>query len=705
LNLNKFGERYSDLFLFDLSSKDEKRLTQSQRLSSPVWHPSENKLAAIKQSKGSTNLVEISLKNSTITPLTRFSNGEQVYTPAWHPNGDELFFSSADNYTRNIYKLDYESGYLAPVLKDTLTDYRDPFVGPRGHYLYYSADPDGIFNIYRINLRQNKSNPQKLTSVLGGAFMPFVQNDSLYFAEFKADGYKISSSSIGINNVLSESTYRRKLPDYFKIADEQTIGNRPEVNKTAIQQIARIQNTDSLAAGSSQADKRQSLYPYENDYTSFSFYPVIRFDNYSQKNGRNGHLLTAGKFGQLGENLLRDMKLGTYFSSREVTGRLSIFGGAMFGIASEPSNGIGDFFSPARLTDLDRDLFLTADYRGLPFIKKRWSPTVSLEFYNMRRNVSDGLAIEEFPCTSCLPDTTNADIAYTIWEANLYLRSKINTHTLVEIGAGYSPYRVQTDGFFSRELEQFIPSSSSEYFRGTTYTAAYIYENFLRYPNHDVAPVGLRASMRYTYEPSKLLENYEIKDGTLTPAYRTIKNHSLESSLRYGHPLGRYSTINLYSRAFSFLNNPDNFFYIDYIGGFTGMRSYPYFAIGGNTTAMAQLAYTFPLMRDINQQVGRHTFDKLFLRLFAETGNGWQSPLKIGSNLKTGAGAEVRFAFNSYYLFPLKLFVSGAYGFNKFDVTLPQEFITNSSNGRVQYGHEFIFHFGLTFDFDVLNHD
>jgi hypothetical protein len=416
-------------------------------------------------------------------------------------------------------------------------------------------------------------------------------------------------------------------------------------------------------------------------------------------------LLTAGKFGQLGENLLRDMKLGTYFSSREVTGRLSIFGGALFGVASEPSNGIGDFFSPARLTDLDRDLFLTADYRGLPFIKKRWSPTVSLELYNMRRNVSDGLAIEEFPCTSCLPDTTNADIAYTIWEANLYLRSKINAHTLVELGAGYSPYRVQTDGFFSRELDQFIPSSSSEYFRGTTYTAAYIYENFLRYPNHDVAPVGLRASLRYTYEPGKLLENYEIEDGTLTPAYRTIKNHSLESSLRYGHPLGRYSTINLYSRGFSYLNNPDNFFYIDYIGGFTGMRSYPYFAIGGNTTAMAQLSYTFPLMRDINQQAGRHTFDKLFLRLFAETGNGWQSPLKIGSNLKTGAGAEVRFAFNSYYLFPLKLFVSGAYGFNKFDVTLPQEFITNSSNGRLQYGHEFIFHFGLTFDFDVLNHD
>ena len=431
---------------------------------------------------------------------------------------------------------------------------------------------------------------------------------------------------------------------------------------------------------------------------------MIRFDNYTRKNGGNGRLFTAGKFGQLGENLLRDIKLGTYFSSREVTDQLNIFGGAMVGLASEPSNGIGDFFSPGRLTDLDRDLFLTLEYEGLPFIEKRWSPTISLELYNLRRNVSNGLTIEEFPCTSCLPDTTKSDIAYTIWEADLFLRSKINAHTMVELGAGYSPYRVQTDGFFSRELQQFIPSSSSEYFRGTTLTAAYAYENFVPYPNSDVAPIGFSTRLRYTYEPNKLLEDYEIDDGTLSPVYQSVKNHSLETTLRWGYPLGRYSALNIYGRGFSYLNRPDDSFYLDYIGGFTGMRSYPYFAIGGTTTAMAKLSYTFPLLQRINQQVGRHTLDKLYLRMFAEAGNGWEGPLDIGQNLKTGAGAELRFAFNSYYLFPLKLFISGSYGFNDFDVTLADEFISDGG-GSVQYGHDLLFHFGLTFDFDVLNND
>lgn len=708
--LNKYGELYNDLFIYNLQNKKERRLTHSQRLSSPAWHPSKDKLVAVQESQGTTNLVEVDPKTSKITPLTNFANGQQVYTPAWHPNGQVVYFSQSDANSRNIYRYGYASRELKAVLKDSVTDYRDPFVDKDGRYLYYAADPDGIFNIYRLSLRQQNPKPQKLTSVLGGAFTPHTQGNTLYFAEFKTGGYKISSVDIFDIQPLAgaQSRYHRKTLEMFKVPSQQALGSHAVLDNIDPIPESRIQNlgrTDSLVLNfPKDEDTNPTLHRHENTYTSFSFYPVIRFDNYTRKNGGNGRLLTAGKFGQLGENLLRDMKLGTYFTSREVTGQLNIFGGAMFGLASESSDGIGDFFSPARLTDLDRDLFLTMEYQGLPFIEKRWSPTVSLELYNLRRNVSDGLAIEEFPCTSCLPDTTRADIAYTIWEADLFLRSKINAHTMVELGAGYSPYRVQTDGFFSRELDQFIPSSSSEYFRGTTLTAAYVYENFVPYPNADVAPIGLRTSLRYTYEPNKLLEEYEVEDGALSPVYESVKNQSLETSIRWGYPLGQKSALNFYGRGFTYLNNPQDFFYLDYIGGFTGMRSYPYFAIGGNTTAMAQLSYTFPLLPRINQQIGRHTLDKLYLRLFAEAGNGWDGPLNIGNNLKTGAGAEMRFAFNSYYLFPLKLFVSSSYGFNKFDVNLPEEFIT-SSDSSVRYGRELLFHFGLTFDFDILNND
>jgi hypothetical protein len=707
--LNNYGERYNDLFIYDRKTKTIERLTHSKRLSSPGWHPTKNALVAIQQSNGSTNLVEIDLATSSLRPFTNFNNGQQVYSPRWHINGEELYFSFSDNHSRNIYRLNTQSETVEAVLQDTLTDYRDPYIDEEGSYLYYAANPDGIFNIYRIPLNGGEPSSEPLTSVIGGAFMPHVNNETLYFSEFKTDGYIIASIDLTTAAPSPAAKYKRDSLSYLKLPEESDLNYPPStenINSIKISKLQQLNHSDSLMIPAENNNQQQfKLMPYENNYTGFSFYPVIRFDNYSKKNGSNGRLLTAGQFGDLGRNLLRDMKLGTYFSSREVTGQINFFGSALFGFASEPGSGIGDFLSPSRLTDLDRDLYLSVEHAGLPFIKKRWSPTVTLGFYNLRRNVADGISVEEFPCTSCLPDTTNVDIAYNIWEADIFLRSKINQHNLVELGAGYSPYRVQTDGFYSQELESFIPSSSSEYFKGTTFTAAYIYENRVPYPNNDVAPIGFRGALQYTYEPNKLLDDYEVEDGTLNPIYQEVKNHSLEANLRLGYPIGHHSALNFYGRGFSYLNNPDDFFYLDYIGGFTGMRSYPYFALGGNTTALAKLSYTFPIANKLNTQVGRHTFDKLYLRLFAEGGNGWNGPLEIGDNLKAGVGGELRFAFNSYYLFPLKLFISGAYGFNKFDVTLPSEFITESTGSGVTYGQDFYFHFGLTFDFDVLNHD
>ena len=287
-----------------------------------------------------------------------------------------------------------------------------------------------------------------------------------------------------------------------------------------------------------QAENVYSYREYEDTFTDFSFFPIVRFDNYTKLNGNNGSLIKNGKFGKLGENLLRDMKPGVYFASRDVLDKLSIFGGALLGVGSLPAENIGDFFKPNRLFELDRDLFLIAEYRGLPFIKRSWSPTVSLELYNLRRNVKDGLQIEEFPCTSCAQkDTVNVDIAYQIWEANLFFRSKLSRRSLLELGVGYSPYRVETDNFFSNELQAFITGSSSEYFKGTTLSASYTVDYYEFTTDADIAPTGLKGYLRYQYQPGKLLEEYDIDDGALVPIFKTSKNHSTELHARYGFKL------------------------------------------------------------------------------------------------------------------------------------------------------------------------
>lgn len=708
---NQYGESYRDLFVYDIPSKENKRLTHSARLQSPAWGPNGN-VVAIEYESGTQNLVMFHPDSAEQrTRLTSYSDAETIFTPNWHPNGREVYFSYADFGQRSIQKINLDTKRITPVLDDVYTDYRDPFISADGMQLYYSASHNGRFNIYRRELitQENKM----LTNVLGGAFMPFATADTLYFSEYEKDGYKIKKRAI------SES----ELPSFFppkriggQIGDtEITLNDFNDKDIDAFGETAEAiadTGTYEFDLETLNASNERKYREYEDTFLDYSFFPVLRFDNYTKLNGSNGALLRQGEFGKLGENLLRDMKPGVYFANRDAIDKLSLFGGVMLGLTSTPAEDIGDFFSPSRMFRLDRDIFFMAEYRGLPFIKKSWSPTVSIEIFNLHRNVKNGLSIEEFPCTSCMPDTTNVDIGYEIWEANLFFRSKLSRRSLLELGIGYSPYQVQTDNFYSRELETLISGSSSEYYKATTLSAAYTFNYYTYTVDADIAPIGLKGYVRYQYQPAQLLEEYQIKDGSLIPIFKKTRNQSTELHIRYGFKTVGNQAFQARVRGFTYFNDPKDSFYTDYVGGFLGMRSYPFFAIAGNQSAFTSLSWFMPIFKDINTQVGPYMFDKMYARFFFETGNGWflgnskgsetAQRLSTGNNLKSGVGAELRMASSGYYLFPLKFFVSASYGFNDFSVTLPDAFQTGTNSNTVRYGREVLFHFGLTFDFELL---
>ncbi len=746
--INSYGERYRDLYIYEPDSGDSKRLTFSERLQDPAWSPDDDIIAAGKIEDGTINLFLYDLARDSLIRITDFRHGEQFYSPAWHPNGTTLYTAYADTAHRGIYKISLSdtSGpdhTLTPVLTDRTIDFRDPVVSQNGQWLYFSADQGGVFNIHRMSLEDGTV--QRVTNVVGGAFMPYPHPDpekeEILYSEYVSTGYKIalldlSETDLPVADLPVPGLAETDLPvailpgagtETGKSAGtagdtgasqraDADAGSNASVNNITLRSLNRFDDTDidplseyAVAVADTGTYRYQlptrgssserTFYRYTDQFTSFQFYPVLRFDNYSRLRGSNTTLLTEGRLGDLGANMWRDVKVGAYFASREMRERLSIFGGALFGPGSRSSDGISNFFRPGRLVNLDRDLFLEAEYAGLPFIKRHWSPTVSVAFFNIRRNVQDGLQIEEFPCTACLPDTTSTDIAYNMWQVEVNLISKINRWSLIELGYYYSPYRVSTDSFFSREFRQEVSGSTSRYFIGSTWTGAWIFDLSLPDRHGDIAPMGWKGLLRYSYEPSELLDSYDIRDGTLVPVYNTFENHSVEADVRIGFMLKR-QRFNMRTRFFTYFDSPDEFFFLDYIGGMTGMRSYPFFALGGNTTTFSTLSWFLPLRTGIYRQMGRLTLDKVFLRLFAEAGNGWGGPLNIDKSIKTGVGAELRIGMNSYYFFPTSFFISSAYGFNAYDLQLPDAFITETPTGRVTYGNQILINFGILFDFE-----
>lgn len=704
---NRYGEAYKDLFLFDIEENDERKITTEARIQDPAWHPSEEKIVAVKLKNGTQNLVQIHLVTKEQTQLTNFENGETIYTPVWSPDGRYVYFSSAEIGNRNLYRYNFDSRQIQTLFEDTLTDFRDPWMDQNNEYLYFSSDSEGIFNIYRSKI--NDQSVQKITDVQGGAFMPFATTDSLFFSEYTSDGYKISVRALPqfekthkIAN-LSNSISNEQKKTIEKRAITSSIFERTRNFSSVHDSLKKSGDEEkniTLTAGSS--EEFFFWRPYNQTTTGLSVIPVIRFDNYSKLKGSNSRLVANGRFGDVGRNLIRDLKAGAYFTSRDVTERLSIFAGALFGWGSTEADSFTDFFSPNRLNNLDRDLFFIIDHQGIPFIKRSWSPTVSLEVYNLKRNVNGGASIEEFPCTSCLPAQTSIDVRYNVWEANLYLRSKLNQWSLFELGASYSPYSVDTDGFFSEELREFIPGSTTEYFKGTSYSASYIANTIKPTRHSDIAPEGARASTTFQVENGRLLQEFEIDEGSLSPIYEQTTNYSLELQSQLGGEIIEDINGLITSRIFSYFNSPEDYFYQDYAGGLSGMQSYPYFSMGGQRTIWGRFSLLAPLKKDINRQIGAYTLDKIYANLFFEAGNAWGGPLNNGDNLKKGIGTELRFALNSYYIFPLKFFITTTYGFDRFSVTLPDQFISTSSENSITYGKELLFYFGLTFDFNQL---
>ena len=670
---NRLGETYNDLYIYKIHEELSQQITNNARIQDPAWHPSSRNIAAIQFSNGTQNIVLVDPESGNITALTNFQNGETIHSPVWNSDGSKIYFAAASQSNRNIYSYSLNDDEIVPVFESKYVDFRDPWIDPNDEYLYFSSDITGIFNIYRIHF--DSVQVEQMTNVLGGTFMPHVKEDQLYVAEYKNDGYKITRFALSGDPV--DLFY-----NYIKSGTSQ-----PDF-------ITDSHNRKSAST--------HQIEEYRETTTGLSVFPVVRFDNYSKINGGNGALIRSGQFGSLSENLWRDLKVGAYFSTRDVTENISLFAGALLGIGSRSADGIGDFFTPARINNLDRDLFFIAEHRGLPFIERSWSPTISIELYNLKRNVENGLEFEEFRCTSCLPETRQVDTRYSIWEASLFLRSKLNRWSLLELGATYSPYSVSSDGFFSEEYQEFIPGSTSDYFKGTTFSAAYHAELIEPTRHSDIAPEGIKSSLIYKFEPGRLLDRFELEEGSLSPIYESEKNHSIEWKGQYGFSITDRSTGLITSRAFTYLNNPEDYFYLDYSGGLGGLRSYPFFAIGGQRTAFIRTSFITPLVEQINKQIGAYTLDKLYAHFYAETGNGWGGPLGIGNNLKSGVGAELRFAFNNAYLFPMKFFINTSYGLNRFDVNLPSQFVTTQDSETVRYGGEILFYFGLTFDFDLL---
>ncbi|MCI0449361.1 MAG: biopolymer transporter Tol [Chlorobi bacterium] len=666
-----------DLFEYDIDKEKETQLTNKMRAHAPALSYDGKTLALVKNHDGTQNLFiasytsgkKISFKD--IKQLTNFTNGEQIYAPKWSPDGKHIIFDYSKQDLRSIHMINTETGEIDFSLENTEIDFRSPVYSPDGQVIFFASDKTGIFNIYKYDLLNDGRMSSKLdrvnfmnqlTNVLGGAFMPSVDSSgNLVFSSWQTTGYKINKiiNYTVLDSLITEKVARYKRPEklitrYKNETDSSSSASKNQYNWPSLKNF----NDDSLTL--------KSYTKYNNVATPLVIIPVLRFDAYTKDN----------KFADY-------IKPGLYFYSQDVLGKMGIFGGASLN------------------RKFERDLFLQFDYNnGVPFFKDfflkslSFVPRFQLAGYNVTRKTDADLVAGL--------DTINVDVTYDLLQFDFNMAFKvINASHNMRAGFTFSSYSSKLSTFVIPSINAQVPATSTNYFTGRDLSLSYSYSSFTPNKNDDINPIGRYFRLRYDYEINDLNPTLVVdEEGNITEEFEKVKFHRLEGDLLQGWGLFNNShSLSLRLRGGAILGPQRDNFFDFYASGFPNMKGYPFYAIGGNRYATANLTYRFPLITHMDFNFLQFYFDKLYFSVYGDIGNAWYGKSTRLKEFKKDVGFELRLLSYSYYVYPTAFAFNAAYGIDEFSRIFPT---TTNEQKLVTYGKEWRFYFTMLFGFDFL---
>jgi len=638
-----------DLYEYTLATESEKRITTGKRAITPTVSPDGKSIAFVVDADGTSNLAIAGIDGSGFRTVTTYSRGEQVYNPKWSPLGDRILFDYSIKDGRDIAEIKPDGSDLRFLITGD-DDSRDGTYSPDGKTIAFASDRSGIFNLYSYDIASGTIS--RLTNVLGGAFSPTMNSaGDVVYSGYTSTGYKIFLFPHVVPAVVT-------VEHDYAIRGEGSDGS-PGPRLASAGGAVKQFDWDALRTYDDTKTPSLQEKPYRSIFTSLTFVPLIRIDNYNTHN-----------------KAIDDIKPGLYVFSNDVLERIGFFAGAAIN------------------RELERDLFLQFTYRSkVPlFYDLGLEPAASIELYNVTRKTENRISLprEDIPVS----------VRYDLLEFDFALSQPLfSQFTNFEFRYAHSRYTSIIDNFINPETQSVASGSSELYLIANTLFLTVKLDAVAPSRTMDINPTGRRVMLRIGRELNKIVSfdssgNAEYEDSPTgpRPKYKRVNFTRLELSWKEYIPLFfRDHTLTVSLHGSTIPENTVDDFFDTYAGGLIGMRGYPFYALGGNEMAIVGLNYRFPLSNNLDVRFLQLYFDKLYASVFADAGNAWSS--KPG-RWKRDAGAELRLESFSYYAYPTRIFFGAAYGFDRFDRYVP------SRTQTVTYGKEWRFYFGVLFGFD-----
>lgn len=644
---NPHWSNQNDLYVYDIEHEKETRLTRGLRALSPSVSPDGKRIVFVVNRDGTTNLAMVDADGSGFRQLTTYSQGEQVYDPQWSPSGDRIVFDYSIKDGRDIAWI-RPDGSDPQFLVEGPDDSRSATFTHDGAKIIFSSDRTGISNLYSLDLASRQT--EQLSNVIGGAFMPAIDSHGvIVYSLYASRGYKLYT--LTAPGPLPPGDFHYVAEDLYPQSDSHSLASNAEIPKQFDWNALRSYDDRNVPTPESK--------PYKNIFTSLSVYPFVRVDNYNPRN-----------------KALDIIKLGAYFMSNDVLERLSFFAGA-------DAN-----------RSLERDLFLQLNYRGkVPgFFQLGLEPVLGAEVYNITRTTGNTLTLGE--------ERIPVDVSYNLLEFDFVMNQPIVPRVSeLEFRFIHSRYTSTVETFLNPFTSQPVPGSNDLYLIANDLSLTFRLDAIQRSATDEINPLGQEVRLKVDRELNKFNGDGEYtisSSGELVPVYKTVNFVRAEMNWKGHFPFFfKNHTITLSGRAGSIIAPPVDEFFDFYGGGLVGMRGYPFYALGGNDMTVAGLNYRFPLIDNIDVRFLQFYFSKLYGSIFGDVGNAWTVGSEKPGRFKRDIGAELRLESFSFYSYPTRIFLSAAYGFDRFTR------LVRSNDQLVTYGKELRLYFGILFGFDV----
>lgn len=671
--------QYFDLFVYDLETDKEERISAGLRAKDPSVSPDGRQIVFVRNEGGNNNLGLVNVDGTDVRYLTNNRRGMQFYTPQWSPDGQRILFgvyrgedrdvatisAECTPYSKKVASEDssaFPDSLVFPVDADfrvvanSDADERDGCWSPDGERVLFASDREGVFNLYEIALENGEV--RQVSNVLGGVFAPSVSPDGAHIAYV---GYHAANHSVyrlDRGAYQEARAWERSERDYRTLAKQEPIEDEYDVG------------------------------PYSRRYSLSGVYPIVSLGPtfIGEKVGLEtlsagvqvgvGDVLGANQLVtafSLGRNLKKDMDWNTDFEAF-YSRRL----GSVFTQHSVLAPTAYAYLNRVTLNDkvkesARQDTTIYEPFDGstltLDIDWESWSEETAKydytrTFYGLQvpldRRQALGLEYGYHRYSESLAGL------YTITDRSRFYEGSVDITQ--EIKQGFPDLVIDTT-LVSKERIQGL-----DYFTSHEIALYWSYVDVKPTQDGDINPSGGRrvslalrrtASVvtdSLTYLDSEGITTEYKKDDEELALYEVVGSWQEFVRVPFGRDalslwlLAGYKNRNIRTRE-----EGGAFFWPlrYYLGGQGTLRGYPHFAVSGSKVLFARAAYTFPIFQNIDRQFLNFYFDKLYGSVFAEAGAAWNwdSPREVdAADFLRDVGVELKMRLFTFYRLPLEAY-------------------------------------------------